>query len=286
MMTTFAGGADALCSASRRRGAARNGALPPALLAAALLAWVGAPLPAAADDHFNLEEGLPVTTEDVYPIVYGGREFQSVFTYQRSRDADARDLFSLEPRLALGLFPRVQATPRVCYSLGTAEGKKSGTAGIDGLYQLNDETPVLPVFSVSGSFNAPYGFEHSANETVLKLIVAKSLGDGKDDRDVHLNLAWTHNYGPTGDERADRFEGGIAYAHPINETLLLVTDYVYEQELERGKAANLVELGARIRVSEELAAAIGVGVGLGANSPSFRVTAGIQRAVDWFGGWQ
>jgi hypothetical protein len=273
-----------ICPHGRSCRARRSNAIPLALVVAALVAIDMAPVPAAADDHFNLEEGLPVTTEDAYPIVYRGAEFQSVFTYERSRDTDKHDLFSLEPRFAYGLFPRFQITPRVSYALGTADGRDSGTAGIDGVYQLNDETPIVPIFSLSGSFNHPYGFEHSANETVLKLIVAKNIDPEKEGEDIHINLAWTHNYNPTDEERADRYEFGIAYAHPIGEAITLVVDYVREQDLERNKTANLIEAGMRYRVSDELALAAGAGVGIGRDSPSFRFTMGLQRALDWFSG--
>src|SRR5882672_8351474 len=101
------------------------------LTSSLLLAIAAALGPASAEDHTNLESGLPVTSEDAYPIELGGQELQSVFTYERSRDSERRNLFSLEPRLALGVFPGFQLTPRVSYSLGDAEGLNSGTAGVD-----------------------------------------------------------------------------------------------------------------------------------------------------------
>jgi len=253
----------------------------PVLVPWAMLAIVAAPLPAAADDHFNLEEGLPVSTEDAYAIEYGGQELQGVFSYERSRDG--KNLFTAEPRLALGVFPGFQATPRVSYSLGNGEGRDSGSVGLDGLYQLNQQTELMPVFAVSGSLDAPYGYANSSPETGLKLIAAKSLGDEKEGRDIHLNLGWVHNYGPTEEERADRFNAGIAYAQPLTEELIGVVDIVREEELERNRAVNLFEFGARYRVAENLAVAAGVGIGFGPDSPGVRVTIGFQRALDLFG---
>src|SRR5262249_8746277 len=157
-------------------------------------------------------------------IEYGGTELQGVFSWERSRERARRDLFTYESRVALGVLPRFQLTPTVSYSLGTAPERDSGTVGLDGVYQFNDETPFMPVFALSGSVEGPYGLQHGSPETGLKFVAAKSLGDPKEGRDVHINLGWVHNYGPGEDERANRFEAGLAYAQPINEEVTLVAD--------------------------------------------------------------
>jgi hypothetical protein len=114
--------------------------------------------------------------------------------------------------------------------------------------------------------------------------MAQPLSAEKDGPDFHINIGWVHNYGPTDEERANRYEAGIAYAHPITDKMLGVVDVVREQELESTQTINLVEFGTRYRVAENLALSAGVGIGFGPNSPGVRVTLGFQRALDWFSG--
>jgi hypothetical protein len=251
-----------------------------ALASSVLFVVIGTVSPALADDHFNLEGGLPVTVEDAYPIVDGGKEFQSVFTYERSRDSSARDLFSSESRVAIGVAPGLQLTPRISYSLGDAEERNSGTSGVDLLYQLNEETKFIPVMALSGSLDVPYGYQHGNPETGLKLIAVKKAGEGEEPPDFHLNLEWVHNYDPLEDERADRYSAAVGYSHPITEGFSLVADVVHEQLVQQNQASNLVEFGTRFRLSEALMGAAGIGVGFGANSPGVRITVGIQRSLD------
>lgn len=54
---------------------------------AALLALCAGP--ALAADHSNLEEGLPITIEDAYPIKENGLEVQSYFQYWSSAGRSA-----------------------------------------------------------------------------------------------------------------------------------------------------------------------------------------------------
>jgi hypothetical protein len=250
------------------------------LASSVLLVVIGAVSPALADDHFNLEGGLPVTVEDAYPVGAGDKEFQNVFTYERSRDSTARDLFTSESRLAIGVAPGLQLTPRISYSLGDAEERNSGTSGVDLLYQLNEETTYIPVFALTGSLDVPYGYQHGNPETGLTLIAVKRAGEGEEPPDFHLNLEWVHNYGPMEEERADRYSAAVGYSRPINEKFSVVADVVHEQLIQQNQAANLVEFGTRFRLSDTLMGAAGVGVGFGANSPGVRITVGIQRSLD------
>ena len=248
------------------------------LLSAAALAT-----PALATDHNNLEEGLPVAVEDAYPIGYGKKEVQGVFTYDHFTRNGGKELLTLEPRLALGLFPNFQATLRLPYQVGNADGRNSGTVSMGGLYQLNEWGPVFPVFALSAGLDVPYGMNESGTETRLKLIAQKTLGNQSENRDLHVNIEWTHNYSPLPDERSDRYSIGVGYAQPFNAETLLVVDLVGQQELGKGSNSMLIEFGIRHQLSEALVVSAGAGYRFAGQSEGFRFVFGFQRAVDWFG---
>ena len=252
----------------------------------ALLSACAAATPVLAVDHINLEEGLPVSVEDTFPIEYGKQEVQGVFAYDHFARSVGRNFFTFEPRLAVGLFPSFQATFRAPYQLG-ADGSNSGAFNVGGLYQLNKGGPVLPTFALSGGIEVPYGFNPGAVETSLKLIASKPIGNASENRDIHLNIGWTHNTNPGPDERGDRYSIGVAYAQPLNAKTLFVVALVGEQELEQRTHRTLIELGIRHKVTEELVVSAGAGVfrimGPSERTDGFRFVVGFQRGIDLFG---
>jgi hypothetical protein len=239
-----------------------------------------------AVDHTNLEEGLPVSVEDSFPIENGKQEVQGVFAYEHLKRSGGQNFFMFEPRLAVGLFPDFQATFRAPYQLG-ADGSNSSAFNVGGLYQLNKGGPVLPVFALSGGIDVPYGFNPGAVETSLKLIATKPLGNLSENRDIHLNIGWTHNTNPGLDERSDRYSIGFAYAQPFDSKTLLILALVGEQELEQRTNRALIEFGVRHKVSEELVVSAGAGVfritGPSERVDGFRFVVGFQRGIDLFG---
>ena len=240
--------------------------------------------PALAADHTNLEEGLPVKVEDAFPIEYGKSEVQGVFVYDHFTRKGGQNFFTVEPRLALGLFPGFQATFRAPYEF-SSDGSNSGTASMGGLYQLNQGGQVMPTFALSGGLDIPYGSNPTGVETSLKLIAQKGLGSKSENRDLHLNIEWRHNYDPRPDERSDRYGIGVAYAQPFNANTLLIASLGGEQELEKGSNKVLLEFGMRHQVSKELVASAGFGLfrvtgPAEVQSDGFRFVVGFQRSLD------
>ena len=242
--------------------------------------------PVLATDHNNLEEGLPVSIEDSYPLEYGKQEVQGVFTYDHFSRNGGQNFFTFEPRLAVGLFPGFQTTFRTPYQVGT-DGSNSGTFSVGGLYQLNKGGPVIPVFALSGGVEVPFGFNPSAIETSLKLIATKPLGSLSENRDIHLNIGWTHNTNPGLEERSDRYSIGVAYAQPFDAKTLLLLALVGEQELEQHTSQKRIEFGIRHQVSEGLVVSAGAHVfritGPSERTDGFRFVVGFQRGIDLFG---
>jgi hypothetical protein len=60
--------------------------------------------------------------------------------------------------------------------------------------------------------------------------------------------------------------------------MMLVTDFVREQEREKDKTANILEAGIRRQLDPLTVLAIGVGAGIGPDSPDIRVTGAFQRS--------
>lgn len=251
----------------------------------ALLSACAATTSVLAADHTNLEEGLPVSVEDSYPIRYGTQEVQGVFVYDHLARNGGQNFFSFNPRLAVGLFPGFQATFRAPYQVGT-DGSNSGAFNVGGLYQLNDGGEAFPTFGLSGGVEVPYGFNTSAVETSLKLIAAKPLGNLLEKRDIHLNIGWKLNTNPGPDERSDRYSIGVAYAQPFDAKTLLVAALVGEQELEQRTNRMMFEFGIRHKVSDELVVSAGAGIfritGPSEPSDGFRFVVGFQRGIDLF----
>ncbi|MEQ8757135.1 MAG: transporter [Coleofasciculus sp. G1-WW12-02] len=231
---------------------------------------------AQASDHFNLEEGLPIEVEDAYPVPYQGLEVQGQFRYDRA--ADGEDQFILEPRLEYGFAPNWQGKITVPFEFGAKEDG-IGDVGVEVFYNFNTETLKTPAFAASLSADLPTGNDSAGVDPTLKLIATKTLGTGANLDRLHLNVAYGLNDQRQDGERRDRLSGVLGYSRRLNSEALLLTDFVYEQELEEDKEAFLLELGVRYQLTPLNVLSVGVGVGLSEESPDFRVTAGFQQSL-------
>jgi hypothetical protein len=260
---------------------------------AALLAFSA--IPARAADHSNLEEGLPITIEDAYPIKENGLEVQSYFQYDRVR-RDPRGASSLMavPRLEWGAFKNFQLSVEAPYRVGTASDTDQGEFRAQGFYNFNQEGLLLPATALALGVSTPYGRMAGGTETELKFLATKSIGTPDPDglspysyvpRQIHFNASWFHNYDPTTGreaERRDRYRVGVAYSQPVSNSVVLVADVYRETDRERRRAVNLAEIGARYIVTPQtvLVGAVGVGFG-GDRRQDFRVTAGLQHSLSF-----
>lgn len=256
-------------------------------VAAASTAW--------AADHTNLEEGLPITIEDAYPIKQNGLEFQSYFQYDRRR-GDPQGVSSLMavPRLEWGAFRNFQLSIEAPYRVGTASNTDQGELRAQGFYNFNSEDLILPAMALAFGVSTPYGFNAGGTETELKFIASKSLGTPDPmglspysyvPRQLHVNASWFHNYNPLSGpdaERRDRYRVGVAYSQPISNDVVLVADIYRETDRERGRAVNLAEIGARYIVTPQTILAGSVGVGFaGDRDTDFRAVIGLQHSLSY-----
>ena len=241
-------------------------------LAALALASV---LPAWSADHSNLDEGLPTQVEDAYPVAFRSREIQAVFTYESTQDSEDRVI--MEPRLEFGVLPNTQLTLHVPFYSGNADRSGSGDVGLGVLYNFNTETLVLPALALAAEADLPSGKDSHGVDTTLKLIVTKTVSASGLDR-VHFNLEWKRNASPEADERKNHYVGILGYSRRIGPDTILVADYVREEAAQEDEAANIVELGVRRQLTPLTVLSVGVGAGLGEDSPDFRATFGLQRS--------
>ncbi|MGI4802230.1 MAG: hypothetical protein ACRYF2_18205 [Janthinobacterium lividum] len=73
----------------------------------------------------------------------------------------------------------------------------------------------------------------------------------------------------------------VGYSQLVAPTLVAVADYLREKQGPRERDANIVEVGLRHQVSDALMLGVGLGAGIGRESPQFRGIFSLQ--ID-FGG--
>lgn len=245
---------------------------------AALFAAAGAAH--AQTDHLNLEEGLPARVEDAYPTAFRNREFQAVPRYERTSDGSNQVL--LLPTLELGLVRNAQLKLAVPVFVGGGDKTGSGDIRLDGLYNFNVEGLTLPAVALAARADIPSGRQRRGVDTELKLLATKSISNRLDR--LHFNAIYLRAGSPDLSERRDRYALVLGYSGRLGPDMMLVADVVREQERERGAESNLIELGLRRQLSPLTVLSAGGGVGLGDESPEFRITVGLQHSLTflWF----
>ncbi|MDJ0800501.1 MAG: transporter [Calothrix sp. MO_167.B12] len=229
-----------------------------------------------AADHLNLEEGLPTEVEDAYPIPYQGIELQGAVKYDR---INGKDSLIIEPRIEYGFAPNWQGRIAVPFQFGSAESDGIGDVGVEVFYNFNTETLKTPAFALSVGVDTPTGEDSVGVDPTVKLIMTKTLGTGANLDRLHVNVGYTFNDAKKDDERRNVIKAVAGYSRRLDPQTILVTDFVYEQEKEEKKDAYILELGIRRQATPLTVWSIGAGLGIGRDSPDFRVTAGIQHSL-------
>lgn len=243
------------------------------LLFACLL--VAAPVRAA--DHTNIEEGLPTELQDAYPIAFRGYELQGRFRYERQHGG--ADQYLLQPRLEVGIAPNAQIAIGAPFLYGDASHRGSRELELDGLYNFNQESTVVPAFALAGRLQFPTGVESAGVDTRLTVVATKTLGAISFMPRLHLNATWAHEAGRADDERADRYIVILGYSMRVSPDVVLVADFVREQQLAEEAESNILEGGLRIQVTPQTVLVVGAGVGMGDESPDARATIGFQHSL-------
>jgi hypothetical protein len=241
---------------------------------ACALAWV-APVGVQAGELHDLEEGVPVELEDVYPTPAHEKQVQLVTRYERTREhTDEGDVIA---RVQYGFAQDWQAAVGVPMHFG--DTRHSGDVELAVFRKLAQEQGGWPAFAASLQADLPSGRDSHGLDTTLKLIATRSLrqGDEQSPR-MHVNLAWMHNAGPLPDERADGWRAIAGYSQPIGQENVVVGDVRYERSTDVGHDGGLVELGWLHQVKESTTLGLSAGAGIGPQSPRARVTFSLQQS--------
>ncbi|MFP3943732.1 MAG: hypothetical protein ACLFWF_07555 [Alphaproteobacteria bacterium] len=232
--------------------------------------------PAWAPDHQNLEELLPTTVVDAYLVPYRGREIQSSFRWEENEEGEGR--FVVAPRLEFGPFRNFQAEITVPYRAGDTDDADSGDVSLAGFYNFNQETVIVPAFTLGGEVVAPWGQGDEPWQTEVKFILTKTMPSRVHQR-IHFNGGWIHAYDAAGNEREDRYEIGLGYSVAVQAQTIFIADVVRSEELREGRENNLVEAGIRYQLTPLTVLTAGGAVGFAGSETDYRVLVGFQHGL-------
>lgn len=232
------------------------------------------PMIVLAADHTNLEENIPTQMEDAYPLPYLNREFQSFFRYEQTGEEE--DRFRLEPRMEFGFARNWQARIGAPFLLGSADQTGSRDLIAEAMYNFNQESSLLPAVALAGRIDVPTGVSSTGLDTHVRFLATKTLPYTSLFQRVHVNVSWVRNSDPMSDERQNRYVAIVGYSALVARATVFVADYVREQQRRKGADSNIIELGIRQIINPLTVLSLGVGAGIAEESPTMRVTLGIQ----------
>jgi len=144
---------------------------------------------AAQSDYRNTDSGRPLRIEDAEATERYALEFSfAPFRLERPRAGIER--WQYEPRLSYGILPRTEIelrAPFVYRELNASPRGGLAGLGMSVFRNLNDETPSMPSFAVSGEYVVPAGgAATNPGSWVVRGIATRSYSLGR----VHLNAAY------------------------------------------------------------------------------------------------
>jgi hypothetical protein len=252
-----------------------------ALIACLLAVVLIVPVHAMAIDHKNLDEGRPLRLEDAYAISTGEVALEAGAGFTLRRRGTDRGFFPIE--VLYGAFPNFQIGVGTTLSTDPRdidEPTKSGDVRVGALYNLNQETLVMPAFGVKVEVELPTGVDSKGVDVEIKGIVTKSI----DRLSLHFNAAYLFLTDPNRGEGDGRYELVLGASYPIGAPkytrATLVADVFTEQSTHRGES-NVVgtELGVRYQLTPSMVWDVGVGTEFA--GPSDRSRFFLSAGLSW-----
>ena len=240
---------------------------------------------AAPPDPQALAPNYPVEIEDALPVPLGALTVQLDQRFTRDRGmGTTSDLGQPEAVFKLGAAKGLQLDFSPSYSYGSSANADRGFATVDALYQFTEDKGLLPDLAVHAYYQAGYGHGGPSDQTILRGLVTKRLGDTAQAPRLHLNLTWTHVISPGADARDDQYSVGVGYSMLVLKDTAVVVDYVHSQRPDRHDPyQNLVDVGLIHQFSPAWSVAFGAGGGVTGSSPEGRIFVGLQRTFKLFG---
>lgn len=228
-----------------------------------------------AADVVDIESGFPLEIEDAYPIGYLGREAQVHVRYERTHDGE--DALHLVPRLELG-FPRnAQLAIAQRFVVGSVDPNGVGTTTAEFLYNVNQETLVLPALGLVALADFPTGDDTHGVDAGGKVLLTKTMPGTWHLHRVHVNALYQANDDVQPGERGTRYKVAIGYSTVVTNELLLLTDLVRAETFEEAVEHNFAELGLRWAITPWAVLSAGIGFGIGDESPDVRPVVALQH---------
>jgi hypothetical protein len=109
--------------------------------------------------------------------------------------------------------------------------------------------------------------------------VSKSIGTGIGHDRVHANIGWIHNSGRYDNERSDMYVFRAGYSRMMFPNTLLGVDIVRQKIRQQNVTENIIEIGALHSLSQWLNLSATLGLGVGDESPEYRIGGGVQ--IKW-----
>lgn len=259
----------------------------------AALAQIEAPSSPAEDERVVVDQDFPVSTEGAGLPDRGEVEVRVLAGYNRLRkprstatggeDEDGgsprrgRDLTMPAIEAEFGLGHGLSASLGLAYAFGNAEEARTGEAEFGLKWNFLPAQGLRPALTLLGGGSVPFGPRHGPSETVLGLLAQQPLARGRDAPVLHGNILWFHALDREEDERRDRYAVSVAVAVPVTRQTGAFLGYAREQDFERGRADQFIEIGGRQLLPNDMVLAVGVGIGIGDSEADFRVLAGLQK---------
>ncbi len=248
----------------------------------ALLACIGAVHPAHADPQAT-STYVPVQTQDALVVRTGSLTLQGTGVYTRDPiNKKGADLLNMTPTIKLGPFKDVQLDVSVPYAVGNQSTADQGSAGVDAFYQFTDPTPTHPALAIQAGYQWPYGQGNKSNQYFVRGLLTQWLGSNDRAPRLHLNLNYTRLTTPAKGGRSDIPEIGVAYSQLLTDKTAMVLEVVHGAKSTNGQNQTYLVGGLKWDVSDAWSLGSGVGVGVGQQSPDFRVIFAFQRALQLF----
>jgi len=239
-------------------------------------------VPALADPQ-AMSGNVPVPAQDALVVRTGTLEFQGTGVYTNdNHNSKGSSLLALTPTLKLGPFRHVQIDISAPYSVGNQSSASQGGQAIDAYYQFTDPSPVFPALAVQAGYSVPYGPGRRTNQYFVRGLATQWLGSSERSPRLHLNLNWTRQTTPSETSRKEILEIVVAYSMLVSDSTAFVADVVHGAKSAKGQNQTVIDAGLRWEVDDHLALSAGAGVGVGQQSPAFRILFALQRSLQLF----
>ncbi len=229
---------------------------------------------AAGFEPENLQGGLPTDLEDAFPTEYRSRQLLTSVRYERT--ADRKDALTVLPTLQWGFAPDWEADVIVPFIFGSADKTGSRDIGVEVLRTLHEGSFRVPAVAVLGELDFPSGRKSAGVDTRLAVIATQKLTALPTQHRIHLNLDWMHDAGRMAGARGDRYAVIAGYSRHLGPETLLVADVLREQARERDQTMNVIEIGLRRTIGQDVVVTGAAGPGFAEESPRIRVTVGFE----------